>query len=370
MAIHVVPYEPEHVPAVRAMNRRMGEAGSAWGFYDEATPDWLASGASPNVRRDFYVATEEDGTVRAGYCLKPEQFLLRGEPCEFASIQGPVSEGLVNPAYGALAFQLIRDMETRASRLFGWGASDRALELLLRLQWQKFNMPFQLHIRRPFRFLRRNAFLRLSSRNRLVLDLLAFTGAGAIGVALVQTALRLSVGKAPRVEVAKVDSFGPWADDIWRSAAPQYGLIALRDQATLNAKFPQGGWPHATILQMQSGGRAVGWVAVLDTPFKDDRRFGNLRVGSVIDALAEPGFETSVIRAATKWLRRQGVDAIATTFTHPTWRSAFRAAGFISSENRRVLLFNPEAADTIGDETVVTNGLHLAPVDGDGPRGF
>ena len=119
MAIRVTPYEKAHEPLVKAFNARMAEGGSSWGFYENSKPEWLAPGASANARRDYYLAFDDEGVVRAGYCLKPEQFLLRGQPIELASIQGPISEGLVNPAYGMLAFQLIRDMESRAPNLFG-----------------------------------------------------------------------------------------------------------------------------------------------------------------------------------------------------------------------------------------------------------
>src|SRR5262249_26206947 len=148
---------------VREFNARMAAAGSSWAFYDHATPAWAPPGAAPDVGRNFYLALDDAGAVRAGYVLKTEPFLLRGKPFAVASIQGPVSEGLVDPAYGALAFHLIRDMEDRSPGLFSWGASDRLDGLLARLGFSQFSMPFQLRILRAGRFLRRNAFLRKSA---------------------------------------------------------------------------------------------------------------------------------------------------------------------------------------------------------------
>jgi hypothetical protein len=372
MAIHVEPYLEKHEPLVHELNARMAAGGSSWAFYHRADPGWLAPGAAPNVVRNYYLALDEAGVVRAGYCLKTDEFLLRGETFVIASIQGPVSESLVNPAYRMLAFQLVRDMEDRSPNLFAWGASDRAHELLLRLGFTERWMPFQLRILHAGRFLRRNAYLRRSARNRLALDVLAFTGMGALGAFLAQLGLQLSVGlpSLGGVEVHEARRFGTWADEIWAQARGGYDLIAPRDAATMNALLPEKGWPEAHILQVVSKGRTLGWAAVRDTQFNGDVRFGDLRIGSVIDALAAPGDEAAVIASASRWLRRRGVDAIVSNFTHPAWRRAFRAAGFLESANRRPLLFNGAATDAIGDPRAITEGLHLTPLDGDGPRGL
>jgi hypothetical protein len=371
MAIRVVPYEPEHVPLVKALNRRLAEGGSTWAFYEQANPEWLEPGATPNTQRDFYVALDDEGVARGGYALKPEVFLLRGKPIELASIQGPVSEGLVNAAYSPLAFQLIRDMESRSPNLFSWGASDRVLELFRRLKWREHRMPFQLRVVRPARFLRRNAFLRKRPRNRWVLDLLAYTGVGAAAIWSAQAALTWSGrGNRHRLETVEVDSFGSWADEIWAAAAPQYELIAIRDRDTMNARLPRRGWFPAYILQITRGAQTMGWAAVFDTEFEADGRFGSLRVGSIIDALAHPGSEAAVLKSATAWLERRGVDAVVSNFTHPTWQAAFRQAGYFSSADRRPLTLSWDAAEAVGEDEVVSKGLHMTPIDGDGPRGL
>uniref|UniRef100_UPI0025E9CE43 hypothetical protein n=1 Tax=uncultured Phenylobacterium sp. TaxID=349273 RepID=UPI0025E9CE43 len=276
MAVRVVPYEAAHEPLVQAFNRRLAERGTTWGFYAQATPKWLAAGETPNARRDFYLGLDDDGVVRAGYCLKPEHFLLQGEPFEFTSIQGPVSEGLVDPAYRMLALQLIRDMESRASHLFAWGASDRVLELLLRLKWRAFQAPLQLRIQRPSRFLRHNAFLRQEGHNRVVLDILARSGAGGLGVSLAQAILQLS-GRGARVartETTQVERFGSWADHIWSAAGQNYGLIARRDQATMNAMVPAVRGPPDKILQMRVGRTTKGSPVVMDSLGRAYRRLG------------------------------------------------------------------------------------------------
>ena len=41
MAIEVVPYAPEQIPAVHAFNARLRDGGSDWGFYEKCEPDWI-----------------------------------------------------------------------------------------------------------------------------------------------------------------------------------------------------------------------------------------------------------------------------------------------------------------------------------------
>jgi hypothetical protein len=370
MAIHVEPYLRKHEPLVQAFNERL--AGSGWAFYDKAEPNWLPPGTAPSVVRNYYLGVDDDGVVRGGYCLKTDEFLLRGETFVISSIQGPVSEGLVDPTYRMLAFQLIRDMEDRSPNLFAWGASDRAHELMLRLGFNEHRMPFQLRLARATRFLRRNGYLRRSPRNRLVLDILALTGAGAVAAFVAQGALRLGAGlpRPGRVEVVEAERFGPWADEIWETARGGYEMIAPRDSATMNVLLPETGWPEAHILQVMAKGRTIGWAAVRDTQFQGEGRFGDLRIGTIVDALARPGEESAVIAAASRYLERRGVDAMVSNFAHPAWRRAFRASGYLERAKQRPLLFNGAASDRIGDWRILFEGLHLTPLDGDGPHGL
>ncbi len=374
MAIKVTSYEPHHEALVCEFNARMEASGSDWRFYEHAKPKWLPAGVSPRVRRDYYVAIDDDDLVRAGYCLKPEEFALRGEPIEFASIQGPVSEGLVDRAYGMLAFQLIRDMEARSPRLFVWGTSDRMMQLLNRLKWKTFPMPFLVRVVKAGRVLRNFRYGADKPKARGILNLLASTGLGAIGFTILQAGIRFLSRPIPfpipSVEVVEEDQFGDWADEVWEGARVRYQLLAWRDAESMNARLPRNAWPNATILRILRNAKTVGWAAIRDTQFKDDARFGDLRVGLVVDALALPGWEVSTVAAATGILERRGVDAIVSYFTHPIWLKAFKISGFIMTPRNRPFQISPTMVEAIGDEAIITEGLHLTPLDGDGPLGM
>jgi hypothetical protein len=370
MAIGVAPYRSEHEPKVRAFNARMAASGASWKFYESAAPKWLPGGPGANLRREYFVAVDDSGDVRGAYCLKFQSFLCRGQATAIASVQGPVSEGLINQRFGLLAVQMIRDMLRRQPRLFVWGGSERLSDVLDRLGWRQFQTPFLIRFVKVNRFLRLNGVLRRSGRARTALDILAATGLAAIGVRLLQFGRRVVTGgrRAPLLDVNEVARFGPWADAVWQAAKHHYEFIAVRDCETMNSLLPASGWPEARILRMDDGAQTIGWAAVRDTQFLRDDRFGDLRVGAIIDSLALPGQERSVVRAAARFLERRGVDIVVTHYASSRWVAACKACGFFARAGRRPFIVSPALYETI--QGVDVGALHLTALDGDGPHGF
>ena len=159
---------------------------------------------------------------------------------------------------------------------------------LRRLGWSVLAPPFCLRIVRPSRFLRLNAYLRKTRLRRAGLDLLARSGAGWLGIGALHAALGLRARSRAPASYEIVPRFDAWADTLWERSAPHYAVIATRDRETMNVPLPEGGWPHAFRLRVSREGETLGWAAVLDSQMSGDLRFGNLRVGSIIDALAPP----------------------------------------------------------------------------------
>ena len=117
MPIEVLAYESSHEPLVNALNERLEAGGSDWKFYQHAAPKWAPPGLSPHVGREYFVALDDSQAVRGGYCLKRQSFVVQGQLVQAASIQGPVSEGLVDARYAMLGMRMVRDMEQREARL-------------------------------------------------------------------------------------------------------------------------------------------------------------------------------------------------------------------------------------------------------------
>jgi hypothetical protein len=218
--------------------------------------------------------------------------------------------------------------------------------------------------------LRKNRYLRSSPRNALALDALAWSGAGWLGLKALHGALSLRGGRSPGLEVEVVERFDDWADELFERCIARYRVLATRDAATMNALLPQGSWPPAIRLRVRRRGEDVGWAAVMDNALEDDRRFGDLRVGTVIDGLAQPDDAPDVVAAATRFLSDRGVDILCSNQSHPRWIEGFARAGYAILKDRRYFAASPELQKALEPFEETRQGLHLTNLDGHGPHGF
>lgn len=364
MALIIKPSAPDLIPAVQAFNERMEKGGSRWKFYDTDTPDWLAYEEGATAWREFFLLCDEaSGQVRGGYGLKHEQFYLDGAPQRLGWLQGPVAESAVNRSLKGLGGVMIKDALARYPRQVSWGANSIAAP-------SAGDAPMLLNIVNKSAFVRQSPALRERSKLAAIARLSAKFGFAQVGLSLAQFASSLTGHRAGTYEITEEEGFGPWADEVWEAARGQYKLIALRDAATLNRALPRDTYPHAIILKVKSRGAVIGWAAVRDRRLSDDPLFGNLRAGSVIDALALPHHEGTVAAAASHHLRKRRVDFIGACFLHKRWISAFRGAGFLAIPGRRNVGFSPALMEEAGGVEVLMRGTHLALIDSDGPRIF
>ncbi len=370
VAIEVVPYTEEWIPAVAAFNRRMAAAGMHWTWYATPVDRWLPTRGDARTWREHYLAVEDGTDVRGGYALKPHEWWIRGSTQLVTDWQGPITEGVYSRRYNTLGLRLLREMLRQYPLLYSWGhggLEQPMLVMLEKLGWLIHRTPFCLRVLRPFRFLRRNAFLRDSPARRLALDLAAFSGAGSIGLRALHFAQLARNRRSEVARAAEFERFGSWADELWMRVRDRYTAVALRDSATMNHLLPHGGWPDARKLRITRGAETLGWAVVMDTAMEDDRRFGRLRVGSIVDALALPSDAEAVVGAAYRDLRARGVDIVISNQAHPAWVSGFAAHGFAILENRRAFAASPELQRVLSPFEETRLGLHLTNMDGHGP---
>ncbi|MFK7897266.1 MAG: hypothetical protein AB8G23_15610 [Myxococcota bacterium] len=373
MAIKIVPYTADRVPSVQAFNQRMLEGETGWGWYEWAEDDWMPPREGAEIWREHHVAIDDEGEVRGAFALKPQPWLIRGEIKTVTDWQGPVSEGLLSRKYATLGLRMIRDMLKKYPLLYSWGHGGNEgamLQLLVTLKWLIHETPFCLKVRHPFRFLRRNRYLRNSARNRIALDLLAFTGAGWLGFKLLHFALGLGKSRDKGLETTIVDEFGDWADVVWKNCSPAYQALGLRDAETMNRLVPKVGWPGGIRLRIRRGGEDIGWAVVLDNALENDPRFGDLRVGCVADCLALPQDTEAVLSEATRFLEARGVDMIGSNQSHPAWVEGFKKQGYLILADRRCFAASPALQEAMAPFDETKAGLHLTNMDGHGPHGF
>ena len=118
---------------------------------------------------------------------------------------------------------------------------------------------------------------------------------------------------------------------------------------------------------MKEDGQSVGWAVLLDTQMVDNKYFGNLRVGSIVDCLASPENASGVIRAATKVLEDRGVDLIVSNQSHAAWCAGLRDAGFLLGPSNFPFAASKELTKLIHPVPTSMAQCHFTRGDGDGP---
>ncbi len=369
MAIRVVPYTEEWVDAVLAFSERM--RGTGWGWYGSPIDPWLPDRKGKRTWREHWLAIEDASVVRGGYALRPQEWWIRGSPRLVTDWQGPVTEGLIDRRYSALGLRLLREMLRQYPLLYSWGhggLEQPMLQMLERLGWLLHPTPFCVRILEPFRFLRRNRYLRGTLPRRLAIDLAAVTGAGSLGVAALHAVLGVGGLRAAPAAASEFERFEGWADELWERCRPHYSAISTRDADTMNTLLVPGRWPSGIRLRVERGGATLGWAVVMDTQMQDDPRFGSLRVGSIVDGLAEPADAEAVVGAAFRFLRSRRVDLVVSNQAHPAWIAGFGAHGFLQLPGRRTFAASPDLQAALEPYAETSRGLHLTNMDGHGPH--
>jgi len=237
----------------------------------------------------------------------------------------------------------------------GMGGWEKPLpQMLQRLGWRTFAVPFHFKVRHPYRFLRNIRAIRTNPLRRLLLDAAAFTGVGWLAMNVVGHGHSAGFVKA---EVA--GDFAAWADRIWETARVSCALAAERDSATLGALYPAA---DGRFIRLRTDG---GWVVLLDTAMRGHKQFGDMRVGSIVDCLALPGQAADLARAATACLESRGVDLIISNQVHQEWSLALRAAGFRTGPSNYLVALSPALSALAADRS--ESEFHLNRGDGDGP---
>jgi hypothetical protein len=356
MALEILPYTPDRIPAVQAFNQRLSARGVP---ADQRFPETPHPGWMPGM--ELFLAVEgpsvASAAVRGGYMLRRQSFSVCGETLPAAHYRLPLSEGLIDRAYSMLGLRLVRDALAREPRLYamGMGGWDKPLpQMLKRLGWRMSAVPFAFKVVHPARFLRNIQVLRTSAVRRLALDAAALTGTGWLGMKALGMARRL-----PPQELEPAPAFGEWADEIWQQARAAYPLLGVRDAHTLSELYPA---QDARFLRLRT---PAGWALLLDTAMHGHKQFGAMRVGTIVDCLAAPAMAGPVVRAAASLLEQRGVDLIVSNQSHAEWSRALLDAGFRAGPSNYLVALSPGFAKAAGDTQ--PDHWHFNRGDGDGP---
>jgi hypothetical protein len=366
MSIIIEPYRKEHEPAVEAFNRRLQAGGEEIIFFRQAEHEYLSKIEGSGLYQEQFVAVE-DGAVRGGYALKRQSFSFSdGTVRSIGYYHHCLSEGIINQAYARVGSILLMHAMRQEQMLYclGMGGYDRPLpKMLVRLGWGHCLIPFYLRVLRPYRFLREMEGLQTSSVRRMLMDFGAMSGAGWVGLKALRTVEGIRSPRVTPFSVEEFDEFSDWTDPLWEGAKDNYGMVAVRDAANLRVLYPAS-FVHLTKLKVSQNSSVVGWAVVGER--RKNPRWGDLRVGTIIDCWAAPGDELAVIRAATANLEESGLDAIVSNQSHHTWCRAVENSGFLKTSSNFVFAASKKLGESLQPFEQEKSRMHLVRGDGDG----
>ena len=365
--LNVVPFTPQYEEQVRRFNQRL-EPALAAPFPDESQPDWLPRKDGLNLYQEYFLAVDEDSAVRGAYILKHQDFRVDGTIRSIADYRFPLSEGIIDGAYNFVGLRLLTHALTKQPRLFalGMGGFEQPLPKMLQAaRWGLAPVPFYFRVVRPVAFLRNLAPLRTTSLRRTASDIAAVTGLGWLAVKSYQ-AVRATMRMPKSIACERVEEFATWSDDLWAACKDRYALIAVRDSTVLRALYPSADMRFIRI-KITRDGRVLGWAVLLATQMQGHPHFGRMKVGTLVDCLADPGDAPIVAAYAREVLEAEGVDLIVTNQSHAAWCHALAACGFIEGPTNFLFAASPKFAAPFRPFDRCRGSFHVNRGDGDGP---
>jgi hypothetical protein len=162
--------------------------------------------------------------------------------------------------------------------------------------------------------------------------------------------------------------FGESCNALWEQAKQTCSVTAVRSAEALQTLYPPME-AHLTRIEVKRDGTAIGWAVVGER--RKDAKYGDMRVGSVVDCWAVPGEALAVARGASGILQRQGFDLILTNQSHQLWCNAFRAAGYLPGPSNFIFAASKKLAELLAPFEEVRPRMHFTRADGDGlPKNF
>lgn len=373
MTIVVRRFQADDAPALERLNHRLAAAGLPHRVdCDDLLGDEPSLDNQPIITRLYVAANGQE--IHGGVWLREQLFWSEGGPIRIGWVKYPVAESLVNRAAAGVPTSLLFTLLRQQPHLMalGMGGYEGPLaRLLAAARWKGSAIPFFFRLLQPSRVLRQLSYARTTPVRRMIADVLANSGLGAIGYKLVAGAHAFVRARPPGGYTSTVvDTFGTWADEFWLRSRDAYGFIAVRDSRVLNALYPEG-LACLTRLRVQHGGRDAGWICARSIDAAGtwfERTFGNLRLGILTDALALPMEATAVMEAGCRYLAEQGVDLIVTFQSHPAWCAAATSNGLLPGPSNCAFYRPPSIEHLITSAAAKNRHFYLTYSDGDGPE--
>ena len=351
---------------IRAFNARLLAGGGVFQFPVDVQE--LAVPRAPHAAlwTEMWIARDETA-VRGGFLLKHERLLTGNTVESIGNYQLPLSEGIIDRRYATVGLSLTHKALAENNSLYslGMGSLSRPLPRLLeRLGWRVEEVPFFFRVVRGKPFVRNIRTLQASARQRTLLRVLDRSTAASVGaltwrVAAAAAGMRARARQA--INMLPVTDFDERADRVLETCRSHYAGLLDRGAAALNIKFPAKD-PRLRRFLLQNSGVVVGWLVLSINSLKDHKQFGDLRLGTIVDGLAEPRTVPAAVSLAAAVLTASGADLLVSNQTHQAWQDALGSNLFRRGPSNFILARSPAFAPDIP-----LNSLHMNRGDGDGP---
>jgi hypothetical protein len=355
-------FAEQHLAAVLEFNQRMKQGHAPSDFLLPASLEAPRTPLDDPIQWRRYVVLDGE-SVRGGILAMEQPAWLNGQSIRALNFQSPLSEGIVNPKYSAIAMQMVKFMQKQADAVFlvGMGAIDRPLpKLLLASGWSVRPVPFLFRVHKAARFLSELQMLKTSFLKRIAAQVARLTGIGTLALAYKQRQ-----GARADASLRHVTAWGDWADEIWLRCRDSASFAVLRDRRTLESLYPATD-PRLRICLVERGGQAVGWSVCFNTQLANHHHFGNLQVGSILDCMAVPDAMASTAVLTDNRLAAEGADLVLVNHTRAAWLSAFRSAGFLSGPSNYMLAMSKKLTEALRSTADGDSHAHITRGDGDG----
>jgi hypothetical protein len=364
----------EHAEKVEAFNQRLAVAGQTYHRLSVEKPfrTMLHGDQSPVIAERFLCL--ENDEVRGGIGIKRMMFRVCDSNEEVAVSVYPVSEGIINPAYSFIGLMIQKEMLRRFPLMYSLGApSTTPAKLKQRTGWYSMPVPFHFKVLRAGAFLRNMAYLRKKRWLRNVMDMIALSGAGSLSLGLFNL-FQKAWKRYPDIRhlsIERFDCWGDWADEVWSRARDQYTLIGDRSKAVLQSLYPDG---HQHLIKLRISakdtGRLLGWAVITASQLKSHRYFGDMRLGAIVDMLAEPKDAYRLLSGALVAMQRSGSDLVVVNHSDQRWNEAFARAGMLQWKTNFHLFLSPKLLKRFEPIKQYDSRFYFTRGDGHGPTQF
>jgi hypothetical protein len=378
MKIAFSPYQSNDIPAVKRFNQRLRDTNSNFSFSESNVSSAFPKDGQAKLYNEYFLAKDENGEVRGAYYFQNEEYYINGQYTEIGFWSYPLSEGVINKRYTHVGASMVRDLEQRRKLVFvlGMRGFQYLLPKMLKINgWYMYLVPFYFFIVDVRSFFNEFEYLntlRKSFIKKIILDIVRFSGLLNIFTFLIKiysTVYRfLSFRKYSGVNVENVDEFSSFADELWEKNKDCYSVLAKRDSDFLNKIYPKT-VPQFRKLKITKKGICIGWVILLCAKMKDDKYFGNLTVGTLVDAFSNPADAELLIYKSLEYLRELNADLIIANHANVKWGRYFVKNGFIKGPSNFIFACSKGIKEFYPSDIDFGNSFIMRG-DGEGPTHF